>query len=169
MKIKLPIIIALCCVFQVMLQAQDKKPLSPTETVSGKVGKASLEIVYSRPSSRGRKMLGGNNPYGQVWRTGANAATTFTVDKEISVEGKKLAAGKYELFTIPGEKEWVIIFQEFSNQWGTFNYKEEKDVLRVTVKGRESKEFVETFTISIQNSEVILEWENTRVVFSIRG
>jgi hypothetical protein len=144
---------------------QDKKPLSPEATVTGKLGAADVKIVYCQPSARGRKMLGGVEPYGKVWRTGANAATTFEISKDVSVEGKALAAGKYELFTIPGEKEWVIIFQKYGKQWGAYGYKEENDVLRVTVAAG-TTEFTETFNISVADSKVVLKWETTQVAFS---
>jgi hypothetical protein len=148
--------------------AQDKKPLSPKETVKGKVGGANVEIVYSRPSSRGRTMIGGNEPFGEVWRTGANEATTIQFDKAVKIEGKDLAAGKYGLFTIPGEKEWVIIFNKDHKQWGAYNYKKEDDVLRVTVPATKAKSFVETFTISVDNNEIFLAWENSQVSFKVK-
>jgi hypothetical protein len=148
--------------------AQEKKPLSPKETVKGKAGAADVEIVYSRPSSRGRTMIGGNEPYGEVWRTGANEATTIQFDKAVKIEGKDLAAGKYALFTIPGEKEWTIIFNKDHKQWGAYNYKKEDDVLRVTVPARKPKSFVETFTISVDNNEITLAWENSEVSFKVK-
>jgi hypothetical protein len=150
-----------------LASGQDKKPLSPEATVSGKLGAADVKIVYCQPSARGRKMLGGIEPYGKVWRTGANAATTFEISKDVTVEGKALTAGKYELFTIPGEKEWVIIFQKYGKQWGAYGYKEENDVLRVTVPAG-STEFVETFIISVADSKVVLKWETTQVAFSAK-
>lgn len=147
--------------------AQDKKPLSPKETVKGKAGNANVEIVYSRPASRGRTMLGGNEPYGQVWRTGANEATTIEFDKAVKIEGKDLPAGKYALFTIPGEKEWTIIFNKEHKQWGAYNYKQGEDALRVTVPAKKTKSPVETFTISLENNEVVLAWENSQVSFKV--
>lgn len=150
-------------------QNQNKKPLSPEATVTGEIGDANIEIVYCRPSARGRKMLGGNEVYGEVWRTGANAATTFTVDKDIRVEGKLLPAGKYEMFTVPREKEWTIIFQKFARQWGAFSYKKENDVLRVNVRSSKTDSFVETFTIDVEDDRVSLKWENTFVAFKVQG
>jgi hypothetical protein len=148
--------------------AQENKPLSPKETVKAKVGGANVEIVYSRPSSRGRTMLGGNEAYGEVWRTGANEATTIQFDKAVKIEGKDLAAGKYALFTIPGEKEWTIIFNKDHKQWGAYNYKKDDDVLRVTVPASKPKSFVETFTISAENNSVLLAWENSQVAFKVK-
>ena len=148
--------------------AQENKPLSPKETVKGKAGSANVEIVYSRPSSRGRTMIGGNEPYGDVWRTGANEATTIQFDKAVKIEGKDLAAGKYGLFTIPGEKEWTIIFNKDHKQWGAYNYKKDDDVLRVTVPAGKPKSFVETFTITVDNNEIFLAWENSQVSFKVK-
>lgn len=157
-------------VLQVLtVNAQDKKPLSPKETVTAKVGGANVEIVYSRPSSRGRTMIGGNEAYGQVWRTGANEATTIQFDKAVKIEGKELPAGKYALFTIPGEKEWVVIFNKDHKQWGAYNYKESDDVLRVTVPAKKPSKFVETFSIRTDKDQVILEWENSAVAFNVKG
>src|SRR5690606_30341327 len=167
---KLAVLIAVFAVFQVAaVQAQDdKKPISPKETVTGKAGGANVEIVYSRPSSRGRKMIGGNEPFGQVWRTGANEATTIEFDKAVKVEGKQLPAGKYALFTIPGEKEWTIIFNKEHKQWGAYNYKQSEDALRVTVPAKKPDNFVETFTISVDNNEVALAWENSKASFKVQ-
>lgn len=148
---------------------QDKKPLSPEETVTGSIDGSDVTIVYCRPSARGRQMLGGKEPYGEVWRTGANAATTIEFDKAVKIEGKDLPAGKYELFTIPGENEWVIIFQKYGKQWGHYSYKKENDVLRVTVKPQKTSEFVETFTISVGKNAVNLKWENTSVSFNVKA
>jgi Protein of unknown function (DUF2911) len=154
--------------FQITSIAQEKKVLSPKETVTAKAGDANIEIVYSRPSSRGRSMIGGNEAYGSVWRTGANEATTIQFDKAVKIEGKDLAAGKYALFTIPGEKEWTIIFNKDHKQWGAYNYKKEDDVLRVTVPARKPKSFVETFTITADKNAVVLAWENSEVSFSVK-
>ena len=146
-----------------------EKPLSPQETVEAKVGGATTTIVYCRPSARGRTMIGGNEPFGEVWRTGANAATTITFDKAVTIEGKDLAAGKYSLFTIPNKDEWTIIFNSVHTQWGAYDYDKSKDVLRVTAKVEKPKAFVETFTISTDKSKVTLAWENYQVAFNVKA
>ena len=148
--------------------AQDK-PASPQATVEGKIGASKVKIVYCQPSARGRKIMGGLVPYGEVWRTGANDATTIEFDKPVKIEGKDLAAGKYALFTIPGEQEWTIIINKDSKQWGAYSYKKESDVLRVAVKPTKTSGTVETFNISLGNDEVLLKWENTAVAFKIKG
>jgi hypothetical protein len=151
--------------------AAQEKPKSPQETVKGTVGGADVEIVYCRPSARGRKMLGGKEPYGTVWRTGANAATTIKFDKNVTIEGQALPAGTYALFTIPNENEWTFIFNKKTDQWGAYDYDKNKDqdALKVTVKAGKTSAFVETFTISVDKDQVNLQWENTAVGFKVKG
>jgi len=147
-----------------------EKPKSPKETVKGTVGGANVEIVYCRPSARGRKMLGGKEVYGQVWRTGANEATTIKFDKPVTIEGKTLEAGIYSLWTVPNESEWDFIFNKKTGQWGTEYEKfKDQDVLRVTVKAGKTSAFVETFTITTDKDQVNLQWENTAVAFKVKG
>ena len=172
MKKLSPLLILLAaCFMMVETQAQDqepKKPLSPKETVKGKINGVETEIVYCRPSARGRKMIGGKEPFGTVWRTGANAATTIEFDQDVKIEGKNLPAGKYALFTIPDEEEWTIIFNKDFNQQGAYNYDEKKDVLRVKVDAKKPAQFVETFTIVPEKDRVTLKWENTEVAFKVK-
>jgi hypothetical protein len=148
--------------------AQDK-PASPKAEAKGTVGSAKVTVVYHQPSMRGRKVMGGLVPYGEVWRTGANDATTIEFDKPVKVEGKDLAAGKYALFTIPGENEWTIIFNSEVKQWGAYSYKKENDVLRVTVKPTKVSSPVETFVIAVAGDQLELKWENTSVPVKIKG
>jgi hypothetical protein len=150
------------------VNAQENKPLSPKETVTETVGGAKTTIVYCKPSARGRKIMGGIVPFGEAWRTGANEATTIEFDKAVKIEGKELAAGKYALFTIPGESEWTIVFNKESQQWGAYNYKESEDVLRVKVKPTKSDTFVETFTITPEKNQISMKWENTAVAFQVK-
>ncbi|MBK5272183.1 MAG: DUF2911 domain-containing protein, partial [Bacteroidia bacterium] len=105
---------------------------------------------------------------GKVWRTGANEATVFEVDKNIKVEGKDLSAGKYGLFTIMNGDTWTIIFNKTWNQWGAFNYKEADDALRVNVKGGKAKNFAERMTLSMtKDGKVSLMWGDKQVDFKI--
>lgn len=152
-----------------MACGQKENKLSPLTKTEGVVDGGKISIVYHAPSARGRKMLGDIEPFGKVWRTGADNATTIEFSKAVKVEGKDLPAGKYELFTIPGEKEWTIIFQKFSNQWGAYSYKDSNDVLRVKVNSEKSPSFVETLKIGVAGSQVKIEWENTIVAFKIKG
>lgn len=159
-------LLTLACTL-VLAQDKSKRP-SPPKTATGTIDGVKVKIDYSAPSAKGRKMLGGIEPFGKVWRTGANEATIFEIDQAIKVEGQTLAAGKYELFTIPGESEWTIIFQNHKGQWGAYDYKQENDVLRVTVKAGKTASFVETFSMAVEKNQVTLQWENTLVAFSIK-
>jgi hypothetical protein len=149
--------------------SQGEKPLSPEATAEGTVGGVKTKIVYCRPSARGRKMVGVKDPYGKVWRTGANATTTIEFDDDVLIEGKPLKEGKYALFTIPGETDWIIVFNSgYENAWGAYDYKESEDVLRVTVKATKAKNYVETFTITPEKDKVSLTWENFYVAFKVK-
>ncbi len=151
-------------------KAEDKsKRPSPPAKAEGTIDGAKVAIDYSTPSAKGRKMLGDKEPFGKVWRTGANEATTFEVDKNVKIEGKDLPKGKYALFTIPGENEWTIILNKKADQWGAYDYKEADDALRVTVKPGKTDKFVETFKIAIEGNKVVLRWENTQVAFAVKG
>ncbi|MGE5108655.1 MAG: DUF2911 domain-containing protein, partial [Sphingobacteriales bacterium] len=114
-------VLALAGIFMssiIWAQADKSKRQSPPATATGKVKGATITINYSSPSVKGRKIWGDLVPYDKVWRAGANEATIFETDKDIKVEGKALAKGKYSLYAIPGEKEWTIIFNSATGQWG---------------------------------------------------
>jgi len=141
---------------------------SPAATLKQRVGLTDIEIAYSRPSAKGRKIMGGLVPFGQVWRTGANAATKLTLSTDLGIEGKLVPAGTYALFTIPGESEWTVIVNKVIGQWGSYSYDEKNDELRVKVKPVAMQEFMETMTIEVGNlrddSAVLsIAWEKTRV------
>lgn len=149
-------------------QDKSQRPSPPaivTETISSG---AKISIDYSQPSLKGRKVGTELAPYGKVWRTGANEATVFETDKEIKVEGKTLPAGKYGLYSIPGETEWVIIFNKTWKQWGT-RYTEADDALRVTVKPSKTTTVTEKMTFTIDKSgKVTLLWDNVAVAFMVQ-
>jgi Protein of unknown function (DUF2911) len=152
-------------------QDKSKRP-SPPATATGKIGDATITINYSSPAVKGRKVWGELVPYDKVWRTGANEATIFETDKDIKVEGKTLPAGKYSLYTIPGENEWTIIFNSATGQWGikqggVTTEDPEKDVLRVKAKSAKSADFNERFTINVGSNDVSILWENLEVKFKV--
>ena len=151
-------------------QEPSKMP-SPPASVVGKINETNLTIKYHQPAVKGRNVWEASSslaPYGKVWRTGANNATTFEVDNDVKIEGKNLAKGKYALFTIPGEKEWVIIFNIKPAQWGAYSHKEADDVLRVTVPAGKSASFNERFTMALENNHIVtLSWENVKVGFKV--
>lgn len=119
---------------QVSAQDDKSKRPSPPATETATLSNGAIIIInYSQPSVKGRTLGKDIAPYGKVWRTGANEATTFETTNDVTINGNKLPAGKYSLFTIPGENEWSVIFNKTANQWGT-RYKEEDDLFRFTVK-----------------------------------
>lgn len=144
------------------------QPLSPRGQVDFTFSDGKKIVVdYSRPSMRGRKIMGGLVPYGKVWRTGANAATGFATEADLTLTGKHVPAGKYTLYTIPGEDAWTIIINKQTGQWGT-EYDQSQDLLRVQAKPVRLEKPVEQFTISFatlgaQAGVMKLEWENTSV------
>jgi hypothetical protein len=145
---------------------------SPKATVSQTVGLTDVTITYCRPSVKGRVIWGGLVPYDQVWRTGANEATTITLADDATIEGTKLPAGTYGLFTIPGRDEWVVVFNKGAKQWGAYEYKQDQDVLRIKVKPRPA-EFTEVMTfsftaVSTESAQVALSWEKLQVVFTFK-
>ena len=131
---------------------------------------ATITISYSQPSVKGRTIGTNLEPMeGKVWRTGANKATVFEVSKDVKVEGKELAAGKYGLFTIMNGDEWTIIFNKTWDQWGAFNYKEGDDALRVKVKGKKAEPFSEKMTFAVSKAgKVSLMWGEKEVDFSVK-
>ncbi|HNP18750.1 MAG TPA: DUF2911 domain-containing protein [Fulvivirga sp.] len=155
------------CLLTIFSLSHAQKKASPAATAEGTIGGVNVKIDYHQPSAKGRKVMGELVPYDKVWRTGANNATTIELSDDLKIEGKTLAKGKYALFTIPGEKEWVIIINKNAKQWGAYDYKEADDVLRVSVKPTKAKSFVETFKIEVLADGVNMEWENTAVKFGL--
>lgn len=151
----------------------DPNRASPNAEATAKIGSTDVRITYGAPSVKGREIWGGLVPYGQVWRTGANEATTITFSTAVKVEGQPLAAGTYGLFTIPGESEWTIVFNKTANQWGAFNYDAAQDALRVKVKPA-AAEHTEQMTFRIEGAgagagRVVLQWEKLRVAFRVES
>jgi len=155
-------------------QEDKSKRKSPPANVSGTIGDLTLTVDYSSPGVKGRKLWGKLVPYNEVWRTGANEATTFEVNKDVLIEGEKLPAGKYGLFTIPGESDWVFIFNKEPDQWGAFDYDSKKDALRVTVKPAKAKTFTERLAFEIKKkgsnaAEVRMNWGNLSAGFTAQS
>jgi hypothetical protein len=145
---------------------------SPAATVKQRIGLTDIEVVYSRPSLRGRVMIGGIDPYGVVWRTGANNATRITFSTRVTLQGAPVAAGTYELFTIPEKDEWTLILQKPTKQWGSYAYDPKNDVVRVKAKAESLAEPVETFTIGFNNllnesGTLNLKWGRVTVPFAV--
>lgn len=153
--------------------AQIKTPApSPTQTVKQDFGISSIELSYSRPGIKNRKMYTDIAPAGEVWRTGANNATTLTFGDEVTIGGVKVPAGKYGLLSIPNKKEWVLIISKQTNVTSPSAYKQESDVVRVTVPVTQLKSAVETFTIDFANvkansCDLQLSWGSSAVSLPI--
>lgn len=149
-------------------QDKSKRPSPPAvvkETISSGV---EVSVDYSQPSVKDRKIGIEIAPFGKVWRMGANETTVFEVSKAVKVGGKDLAAGKYGLYSIPGEKEWTIIFNKTWQEWGT-KYTEADDALRITVKPGKAPSFTEKLTYTIDKSgKVTLLWADTAVSFNVK-
>jgi hypothetical protein len=146
---------------------------SPKMVATGKIGEANVKITYGSPSVKGRKIWGGLVPYDKVWRAGANEATLLETDKDLTVEGKKLAAGTYSLYTIPGEKEWKVIINSQIGQWGIertgeTTRKPEKDIMVLNVKPKQSSAMKESLVYTINDGGFILQWENLEIPVSIK-
>jgi hypothetical protein len=146
----------------------DFPALSPAATLKQRVGLTDIEIVYSRPSMKGREIFGGLEAYGKVWRTGANTATKITFSTPVRFGGTSVPAGSYALYSIPGPDEWTVILNNVTGQWGAYTYNATNDLVRVTVKPIALSQPVETFTIDIndvrsQSATLNLVWEKSRV------
>lgn len=148
---------------------KSKRPSPPAlvkETTSKGV---TISIDYSQPSVKGRTIGKNLEPMdGKVWRTGANEATVFEINKDVKVEGKSLAKGKYGLFTLVNGDEWTIIFNKTWDQEGAWNYKEADDALRVKVKGAKAEAFSEKMTFKInKQGKVTLLWGDRKMEFTV--
>lgn len=151
------------------LRAQDKadRP-SPPKTAEATLKSGEVTIDYSSPAVKGRAIWGDLVPYGKIWRTGANEATTIMLDNDMEVGGKLIPAGKYALFTIPGKDEWMVILNSEWDQWGAYNYDESKDVHRFTVKPSTTDENHERLMFDISDDgNVTMMWENKVISFEI--
>jgi len=148
--------------------------LSPFNEVSQEVALTKVKLTYARPSAKGRKVFGELVPFGEIWRTGANASTKIAFSEDVSIEGNELKAGTYALYTIPGETSWTIIIHKNTKHRSLAGdvYKQEEDAFRFVASPIETSPFVETFTIgftdiSTKSANLTLSWENTAVKFKI--
>ena len=146
--------------------------LSPRDTVRASAGGATLTLDYGRPAKRGRAVYGNLVPYGQVWRTGANAATQFRTDRSLDFGGIVVPAGFYTLWTVPGPDGWKLVFNSETGQWGTA-HKADKDLFTVNMKVEALSQAVERFTISIEpqatGGVLHMDWDSTRASASFNA
>jgi Protein of unknown function (DUF2911) len=155
-------------------KAQIKTPAaSPSATVSQSIGLAKATIEYSRPSLKGRKMIGGDLvPYDKIWRTGANKIPNLILSEDVMIDGKNVPAGTYGIATIPGKTDWTIILTKNAAQWGVYEYKESEDLMRFKAKAQKTKSTEEHFTMGFSDftptsAHLFIAWENTHVKFKI--
>jgi hypothetical protein len=158
------------CVILLITTAKIYAQLAPqpssTQTITQGFGLGKINLTYCRPNVKGRKIFGGMEPYGTVWRTGANSATVIKFTDEVIMAGKKIPAGEYGFFSIPGEDEWTIIINKQPNQWGAYSYKESDDFLRFKVKTEHLPALTETMTLAFINvspttCDLQMKWEHS--------
>jgi len=174
-SIKVFALVLLGLMLATISKAQDdksKRP-SPPATATGKIGDAAITIDYSSPAVKGRKIFGGLLPYGTVWRAGANEATIFQTDKDITVGGQKLPAGKYSFFATPGESEWTLFFNSETGQWGdkpggATNMDPAKTVLSIKVKAKKLKDVKERLDYYVKSNGFGFQWEKSDVFASAK-
>ena len=149
---------------------KSKRPSPPANAECKFSDGKSVKVAYSSPRAKGRKIFGALVPYGQVWRTGANEATTFVTDTNLTIEGKDVPAGSYTLFTIPNEDKWTLIISKKTGEWG-IPYPEGNDLLRADMQVSKTASPVENMTISFHEMgsgcHMYIDWENTRATIEI--
>ncbi|MEM7587047.1 MAG: DUF2911 domain-containing protein [Acidobacteriota bacterium] len=162
------VLLALACIAlpTIAERADDADRASKNGKITGTIDGVEVTVEYGRPNVKGRTIWGDLVPYGQVWRTGADEATTITFSKDVSIEGKALKAGTYALFTVPGKKEWNFIFNKEAKQWGAYKRDAKQDMLSVNVAPH-SVDHVESMTFAIDGSKVMLHWDKLAVGFSV--
>lgn len=164
------LVLAASLVVRAQIQTPAPSPASKIEQV---IGLSKVTIDYSRPSARGRAVFGDLVPYGEVWRTGANASTDITFSDDVMLNGNNVPAGTYALYSIPNENEWTIIIYKNTELWGSGGYDQADDVVRFTAKAMKVSNKYETFTMAFSdlsdNKSAMLNimWENTMVAFKV--
>lgn len=151
-------------------ESHSKRPSPPDSTIL-EVGDLIIKLNYSSPSVKGRTIWGKLVPYNKVWRTGANEANVFSINKNVKINGSELAAGKYSLFSIPTENSWTVIFNKTYKQWGAFEYEESKDALRVQAETMDAGSMAERLKFTLSSNEgkanLMFHWENLSFTFDI--
>lgn len=165
-------VLALILFIGFQFMSSNTKKASPEVKQSYSVGTAKVDLFYCQPSKKGREIFGKLVPYGQVWRTGANEPTTFETDKNLMIEGKKLLAGKYSLWTIPQKDSWTVIFNKEIPSWGVdFGSKalrnDKEDVLQVVVPVETLTSPQEKLSIEVQANSLIISWDTSKVIVPI--
>ncbi len=149
MTLRATLIAALTLGLAGLVQAQQKR-LSPHESTSATIAGKKITIEYGRPYKKGRKIFGGLEPLGKVWRTGADEATKLTTEADLMIGSIHVPKGTYSLFTIPGEKEWTLVLNKVADQWGAFKYDQSQDLGRTPMKVTQRDTPLEQLTITIE-------------------
>lgn len=172
-KLTLAIALVAMSIFSAGAQTLKTPALSPLQTLKQAFALSDISIEYSRPSAKGRVVFGDVVPFGKIWRTGANGATKITFGEDVKVEGTKVAAGTYAIYSIPNKDNWeIMLYKDLKLGGNVADYKKENEVLRMVVKTSAVTEKVETFTINVANitpttSSIEFTWEKTRVNMNI--
>lgn len=140
---------------------------SPRKEMSGQIKGLTVKVNYGSPSVKGREIWDELVPFDKVWRTGANEATTFTIDEDIIVNEQILDAGTYSLFILPTSDSWQMIFNNTTDQWGAYEYDASKDALRIPVSPKTTSELSEMLEFIIDGNQIVLLWENLRIPFAV--
>mgnify|MGYP000138538720 CR=1 FL=1 len=148
------------------LFAQEKRA-SPLINKTASYENIDININYGETSMKGREIFGNLVPYGKVWRTGANEASVLEFNKDVKLNGKLVKAGKYSLFTIPGEESWTIILNSIWDQWGAYNYDKSKDVMRFEVKAQDVEKHEKLNILLSEEGMIKIIWEETAVEFQV--
>lgn len=141
---------------------------SPRKEMTGSIGETDITVNYGSPAMKGRTLWGDLVAYEEVWRTGANEATAITFSEDVIIEGQELSAGTYGLFTIPGETDWTLIFNETAEQWGAYEYDEAQDVLRVKVTPKMVEESAENLDFMIVGDQLVMQWGQAQVPVTVQ-
>jgi hypothetical protein len=173
MQKKIAILFSVLLILAAVSSAQmsgGKRPSPPAKAECKFSDGKSIHVAYSSPQAKGRKIYGGLVPYGEPWRTGANEATTFVNDVDVTVGGKTIPAGSYTMFTVPGQDKWTLIISKKTGEWG-IPYPEGNDLLRADMTVSKTSAPVENFTISFHEMgngcHMYLDWENTRATVEL--
>ena len=174
MKRSLLALLFIAAAFTAYSQELKLPALSPTARISQDFSTSVIDVTYSRPSMRGRRIFGEVVAYDEVWRTGANAATKIKFGEDVTVGGQQVKAGEYALYTIPGEDSWEVILNKGTGNWGSAGYDKAADVARFNIRAKRTAHTVETFTIEITNISLAscrleLSWENTLISIPVKA
>ncbi len=152
-------------------QDKSKRPSPPASATCNLGGGQSVKVDYSSPRVKGRKIFGSLVPYGEVWRTGANEATSFVTTTDLKVGGADVPAGSYTIFTVPGQDKWTLVISKKTGEWGTNYAGANEDLARVDMKAGKTSAPVENFTIGFDKSgsgcTMRIEWENSQATVSV--